>query len=61
MYCDNSSAAVVVIQNATVLELKKAIQRHIILRQARIAGIRHISWYLSDIISNCEVVRVLPL
>ena len=45
---DNYSccAAVVVIQNATVLELKKAIQRHVILRQARISGIRHISWYL---------------
>jgi len=39
-------AAVVVIQNASVLELKKAIQRHVILRQARISGIRHISWYL---------------
>jgi len=36
--------AVVVRQNGTVLELKKAIQRHVILRQARIAGIRRISW-----------------
>jgi len=38
------STAVVVRQNGTVLELKKAIQRHVILRQARIAGIRRISW-----------------
>jgi len=39
------TSAVVVEQNATVLELKNAIQRHIVLRQARISGIRHISWY----------------
>lgn len=41
---DDIVLPVVVIQNATVLDLKKAIQRHIILRQARISGIRHISW-----------------
>jgi len=45
MFCVDCLTAVVVIQNATVLELKKAIQRHVVLRQARIGGIRHISWY----------------
>jgi len=37
-------AAVTVIQNATVLELKKAIQRHFVLRQERQNGTKHISW-----------------
>lgn len=41
---DDIVLPVVVRQNGTVLELKKAIQRHVILRQARIAGIRRISW-----------------
>lgn len=37
-------AAVVVVQNATVLDLKKAIQRFVQLRQEREGGIQHISW-----------------
>lgn len=37
-------AAVVVVQNATVLDLKKAIQRYVQLRQEREGGIQHISW-----------------
>ncbi|KAI6076684.1 U11/U12 small nuclear ribonucleoprotein 25 kDa protein [Aix galericulata] len=38
------SAAVVVVQNATVLELKKALRRHVQLRQARQGGAQHLSW-----------------
>ncbi|RLW01590.1 hypothetical protein DV515_00008016 [Chloebia gouldiae] len=37
-------AAVVVVQNASVLELKKALRRHIQLRQARQGGVQHLSW-----------------
>ncbi|XP_017658136.1 U11/U12 small nuclear ribonucleoprotein 25 kDa protein isoform X1 [Nannospalax galili] len=37
-------AAVVVVQNATVLDLKKAIQRYVQLKQEREGGIQHISW-----------------
>uniref|UniRef100_A0A8D0XKA4 Small nuclear ribonucleoprotein U11/U12 subunit 25 n=1 Tax=Sus scrofa TaxID=9823 RepID=A0A8D0XKA4_PIG len=37
-------AAVVVVQNATVLDLKKAIQRYVQLRQEREGGVQHISW-----------------
>lgn len=36
--------AVVVVQNATVLDLKKAIQRHMQLKQEREGGTQHISW-----------------
>lgn len=37
-------AAVVVVQNAKVLDLKKAIQRYMQLKQEREGGIQHISW-----------------
>ncbi|OXB54907.1 hypothetical protein ASZ78_011269 [Callipepla squamata] len=37
-------AAVVVVQNATVLDLKKALRRHVQLRQARRGGVQHLSW-----------------
>lgn len=37
-------AAVVVVQNASVLELKKALRRHMQLRQARQGGVQHLSW-----------------
>lgn len=37
-------AAVVVVQNASVLELKKALRRHVQLRQARQGGVQHLSW-----------------
>uniref|UniRef100_A0A8C5TVX2 Small nuclear ribonucleoprotein U11/U12 subunit 25 n=1 Tax=Malurus cyaneus samueli TaxID=2593467 RepID=A0A8C5TVX2_9PASS len=36
--------SVVVVQNASVLELKKALRRHIQLRQARQGGVQHLSW-----------------
>ncbi|XP_010576822.1 PREDICTED: U11/U12 small nuclear ribonucleoprotein 25 kDa protein [Haliaeetus leucocephalus] len=36
--------AVVVVQNASVLELKKALRRHVQLRQARQGGVQHLSW-----------------
>ncbi|XP_010618948.1 U11/U12 small nuclear ribonucleoprotein 25 kDa protein isoform X2 [Fukomys damarensis] len=36
--------AVVVVQNATVLDLKKAIQRYVQLKQEREGGIQHVSW-----------------
>ncbi|NXP02288.1 SNR25 protein, partial [Thinocorus orbignyianus] len=39
-----SPAAVVVVQNASVLELKKALRRHVQLRQARQGGVQHLSW-----------------
>ncbi|NXU27920.1 SNR25 protein, partial [Thalassarche chlororhynchos] len=35
---------VVVVQNASVLELKKALRRHVQLRQARQGGGQHLSW-----------------
>uniref|UniRef100_A0A8D0HRY8 Small nuclear ribonucleoprotein U11/U12 subunit 25 n=1 Tax=Sphenodon punctatus TaxID=8508 RepID=A0A8D0HRY8_SPHPU len=35
---------VVVVQNASVLDLKKAIQRFMELKQEREGGIQHISW-----------------
>lgn len=35
---------IVVVQNATVLELKKAISRYMVLKQQREGGIRHFSW-----------------
>uniref|UniRef100_A0ABM5EZG4 U11/U12 small nuclear ribonucleoprotein 25 kDa protein n=1 Tax=Pogona vitticeps TaxID=103695 RepID=A0ABM5EZG4_9SAUR len=35
---------VVVVQNASVLDLKKAIQRFVQLKQEREGGIQHISW-----------------
>ncbi|NXA80611.1 SNR25 protein, partial [Thryothorus ludovicianus] len=40
----SSIAAVVVVQNASVLELKKALRRHMQLRQARQGGVQHLSW-----------------
>lgn len=39
-----SLLAVVVVQNASVLDLKKAIQRYVQLKQEREGGIQHISW-----------------
>lgn len=41
---DDIILPVVIVQNATVLDLKKAIERHVVLRQARDCGIKHISW-----------------
>ncbi|XP_055991069.1 U11/U12 small nuclear ribonucleoprotein 25 kDa protein [Sorex fumeus] len=41
---DGEVMPVVVVQSATVLDLKKAIQRHVQLRQEREGGIQHISW-----------------
>ncbi|KAB0371621.1 hypothetical protein FD755_016559 [Muntiacus reevesi] len=41
---DGEVMPVVVVQNATVLDLKKAIQRYVQLRQKREGGIQHISW-----------------
>ncbi|ESN96298.1 hypothetical protein HELRODRAFT_67681 [Helobdella robusta] len=35
---------VVVLQNATVLDLKKAFQRHVVLKQARENHTTHINW-----------------
>nr|XP_023413093.1 U11/U12 small nuclear ribonucleoprotein 25 kDa protein [Loxodonta africana] len=42
---DGEVMPVVVVQNATVLDLKKAIQRYVQLRQEREGGIQHISCY----------------
>ncbi|XP_023567298.1 U11/U12 small nuclear ribonucleoprotein 25 kDa protein isoform X1 [Octodon degus] len=41
---DGEVMPVVVVQNATVLDLKKAIQRYVQLKQEREGGIQHISW-----------------
>ncbi|XP_028904521.1 U11/U12 small nuclear ribonucleoprotein 25 kDa protein isoform X1 [Ornithorhynchus anatinus] len=41
---DEEVIPVVVVQNATVLDLKKAIQRSVQLRQEREGGTQHISW-----------------
>ncbi|XP_043945390.1 U11/U12 small nuclear ribonucleoprotein 25 kDa protein isoform X1 [Protopterus annectens] len=41
---DGEIMPVVVVQNATVLDLKKAIQRYVQLKQQREGGIQHISW-----------------
>ncbi|KAG8432881.1 hypothetical protein GDO86_017221 [Hymenochirus boettgeri] len=41
---DGEIMPVVVVQNATVFDLKKAIQRYIQLKHQREGGIQHISW-----------------
>ncbi|NP_001083423.1 uncharacterized protein LOC398918 [Xenopus laevis] len=41
---DEEIMPVVVVQNATVLDLKRAIQRYIQLKHQREGGIQHISW-----------------
>ncbi|XP_048846812.1 U11/U12 small nuclear ribonucleoprotein 25 kDa protein [Brienomyrus brachyistius] len=41
---DGEVMPVVVVQNATVLELKKAIRRFVELKQQREGGVQHISW-----------------
>ncbi|KAL9835457.1 U11/U12 small nuclear ribonucleoprotein 25 kDa protein isoform 1-T1 [Geothlypis trichas] len=41
---DGETVPVVVVQNASVLELKKALRRHMQLRQARQGGVQHLSW-----------------
>ncbi|NP_001016702.1 U11/U12 small nuclear ribonucleoprotein 25 kDa protein isoform X2 [Xenopus tropicalis] len=41
---DGEIMPVVVVQNATVLDLKRAIQRYIQLKHQREGGIQHISW-----------------
>ncbi|MEE6498420.1 hypothetical protein FKM82_003092 [Ascaphus truei] len=41
---DGDVMPVVVVQNATVLDLKRAIQRFVQLKQQREGGIQHISW-----------------
>lgn len=44
LLCVSMVTAVVVVQNATVLDLKKAIQRYMQLKQEREGGVQHISW-----------------
>lgn len=39
-----SYLAIVVVQNATVLDLKKAIRRFMELKQQREGGVKHVSW-----------------
>ncbi|XP_049631091.1 U11/U12 small nuclear ribonucleoprotein 25 kDa protein-like [Suncus etruscus] len=41
---DGEVMPVVVVQNATVLDLNKAIQRYVQLRQEREGSIQHICW-----------------
>ncbi|XP_018612641.2 U11/U12 small nuclear ribonucleoprotein 25 kDa protein [Scleropages formosus] len=41
---DGEVMPVVVVQNATVLDLKKAIRRFVELKQQREGGIKHLSW-----------------
>ncbi|XP_078522150.1 U11/U12 small nuclear ribonucleoprotein 25 kDa protein [Lissotriton helveticus] len=41
---DGETMPIVVVQSATVLDLKKAIQRFVQLKQSREGGIQHISW-----------------
>lgn len=41
---DGEIMPIVVVQSATVLDLKKAIQRYLELKQQREGGIKHISW-----------------
>ncbi|KAG9280007.1 U11/U12 small nuclear ribonucleoprotein 25 kDa protein [Astyanax mexicanus] len=41
---DGEIMPIVVVQSATVLDLKKAIQRYMELKQQREGGIKHISW-----------------
>ncbi len=40
----NLFTAIVVVQSATVLDLKKAICRYMELKQQREGGVKHISW-----------------
>ena len=42
--CKADGETVVVVQNASVLDLKKALRRHVQLRQARRGGVQHLSW-----------------
>uniref|UniRef100_H0V7F7 Small nuclear ribonucleoprotein U11/U12 subunit 25 n=1 Tax=Cavia porcellus TaxID=10141 RepID=H0V7F7_CAVPO len=44
---DGEVMPVVVVQNATVLDLKKAIQRYVQLKQEREGGVQHISCTVS--------------
>lgn len=39
-----TSSAIVVVQNATVLDLKKAIKRFMELKQQREGGVKYVSW-----------------
>ncbi|KAI4903354.1 hypothetical protein NFI96_000124 [Prochilodus magdalenae] len=41
---DGEVMPIVVVQSATVLDLKKAIQRYMELKQQREGGVKHISW-----------------
>ncbi|XP_057673209.1 U11/U12 small nuclear ribonucleoprotein 25 kDa protein [Corythoichthys intestinalis] len=41
---DGEIMPIVVVQDANVLDLKKAIRRFVTLKQQREAGVRHISW-----------------
>ncbi|XP_017284800.1 U11/U12 small nuclear ribonucleoprotein 25 kDa protein [Kryptolebias marmoratus] len=41
---DGETMPIVVVQNATVLDLKKAIRRFMELKQQREGGVKHISW-----------------
>ncbi|KAK1162822.1 U11/U12 small nuclear ribonucleoprotein 25 kDa protein-like [Acipenser oxyrinchus oxyrinchus] len=42
---DGEVMPIVVVQNATVLDLKKAIRRFMELKQQREGGVKHISWW----------------
>uniref|UniRef100_A0A2K5PFS5 SNRNP25 ubiquitin-like domain-containing protein n=1 Tax=Cebus imitator TaxID=2715852 RepID=A0A2K5PFS5_CEBIM len=42
--CEPPGRPVIVLKSATVLDLKKAIQRYMQLKQEREGGIQHISW-----------------
>uniref|UniRef100_A0A8C8T0S1 Small nuclear ribonucleoprotein 25 (U11/U12) n=1 Tax=Peromyscus maniculatus bairdii TaxID=230844 RepID=A0A8C8T0S1_PERMB len=54
---DGEGMPVVVVQNATVLDLKKAIQRYMQLKQEREGGIQHISCTVPSL----QVVRVADI
>ncbi|KAL6457274.1 hypothetical protein MHYP_G00342370 [Metynnis hypsauchen] len=41
---DGEIMPIVVVQSATVLDLKKAIQRYMELKQQREGGVKHVSW-----------------
>ncbi|XP_061556917.1 U11/U12 small nuclear ribonucleoprotein 25 kDa protein isoform X2 [Phycodurus eques] len=41
---DGEIMPIVVVQDASVLDLKKAIRRFVVLKQQREGGVRHISW-----------------
>lgn len=46
-----SPSAIVVVQSATVLDLKKAVRRYVELKQQREGGIKHVSWSVSHVLT----------